>query len=328
MHFRWLAVAVLSLCPLRALADNNDLFGLGPRAAAMGGAMVAESNDFSSAFYNPSLLVNSKDSNFGLSLQFYRPTASVEKVSGAADLDCTNCTPRDVVASSLGFVFPLGGKVKNRVAIGLAVTLPTSVFLRLSSPDRNLPYWYRYDSSPERFIVHVAAGIKLVDWLNVGIGVQSLSDLIGDGVSVKVDLFSKQVRTGQINSYLSTRIGPVFGLTLTPWKRLRLGASFRWEMKLEYQIPAKVDLEGIGALNLTIGGVTHYTPHTFQFGGSLDVLDNLTVTLDGEWMNWSAAPSPYMNVGIARRERSCRRSGSTKRSTFSRSNRRPASVTP
>ncbi len=295
---RLIAVALV-VCPMVAGAENNDMYGLGPRAAAMGGAMTAEANDYSAVFYNPSLLVDSKDSNFGLSLQYYKPTATIEKTGGTATLDCHSCQPRDSLGTSLGFVFPLGGKVKNRLAIGLGITLPTSVLLRVSAPQRTQPFWYNYDSSPERFVLHIGAGLKLVDWLNVGAGVQLLADLVGDGAGVKVDLFSKTVKTAEINSYLAYRVAPVFGLTVTPWRRLRLGATFRWEIKQNYEIPATVDLEGIGALNVSLTGVTHFTPHSLQFGGSFDILDNLTLAVDAQWQNWSAAPSPYMNVKMS-----------------------------
>lgn len=296
IQFSRVAAVALLVCPLIAQADDNTLYGLGPRSAAMGGAMSAEANDYSATFYNPSLLVNSKESNFGLSLQYYQPNATVAKTGGTAALDCSSCQPRESVGSSLGFVFPLGGKVKNRVAIGLALNMPTSVFLRVSAPDRNSPFWYHYDTGHERFSLNVGAGFRPVDWLNIGAGVTVLSDLVGNGAQVKVDLFSKQVKAASINSYFANRVGPVFGVSITPWRRLRLGATFRWEMKLEYEIPAQIDLEGIGALNLALSGVLHYSPHTVQFGASLDVLDNLTVVLDGEWANWSAAPSPYMAV--------------------------------
>ncbi len=298
LRLRYIAIALI-VCPLLARADNNELYGLGPRSSSMGGAMTAEANDYSAVYYNPSLLVNNKDSNFGISLQYYKPTMTVAKTGGDPALGCTNCQPRDSLGGSLGFIFPLGGKLKNRLAIGLGLTLPTSVLLRVSAPERTSPFWYRYDSAPERFLLHVGAGLKLVDWLNVGAGIQVLSDLVGNGTATKVDLFSKQVRTSQINSYLANRFGPVFGLTVTPWRRLKFGATFRWEMKMLYQIPASVDLEGIGKLDFELTGVVHFSPHQLQFGASFDALDNLTISLDGEWSNWAAAPSPYMNMKMA-----------------------------
>jgi long-subunit fatty acid transport protein len=69
-------------------------------------------------------------------------------------------------------------------------------------------------------------------------------------------------------------------------------------MRLNYRIPATVDLEGIGVLSFVISGTAHYTPHTLNFGAAFDVTDNFTISAEGQWQNWSAAPSPYVGILI------------------------------
>jgi len=291
-------VVVLLLVPMFAHANVYDTYGFGPRAAAMGGAMTAEANDYTAVFYNPALLVERTDVNFGFGVQFNRMVSNVASKDLAKDLDCSNCNAPDSVGTSLGLLFPLGGKVKNHLALGLGVYVPTSVLLRLNAPASNTPYWSHYNGNPERLALHLGAGIKIVDWLDVGLGVQVLADLIGSSANVGVDLFSKEVKTGQLNAYLGTRVAPVFSLALKPIKRLRLGATFKWEMRLNYRIPATVDLEGIGVLSFVINGTAHYTPHTLNFGAAFDVTDNFTISAEGQWQNWSAAPSPYVSILI------------------------------
>lgn len=294
----WALGVSLALLAGPARADNFNLFGHGPRAAAMGSAMTAEATDYTSVFYNPALTVERKDVNFGLSFQWYRMVSDVQPKDLAREVDCKACTAPDAVGFSLGLVFPLGGKVKNRVAIGLGLYVPSAVMLRVNAPDPTTPFWYRYHANPERIVIHTGVGIKLVDWLKIGIGIQALADLLGDGANVKVDLFSKEVQLRELNSYLGTRVSPVFGLHVSPLKRLRFGVTFRWEMKLVYEIPAKVDLATVGTLAFAVTGVAHYTPHTLSFGAAFDATEQLTFTLDGEWQNWSAAPSPYANLNI------------------------------
>lgn len=292
------AMLVAWLAASEARADNFNLFGYGPRAAAMGGAMTAEATDYTSVFYNPALMVERKDVNFGFAFQWYRMTADVKPKDLAQEVDCKACTAPDAVGYSLGLVFPLGGKVKNHVAIGLGLYLPSQVMLRVNAPDPNTPFWYRYNANPERIVIHAGVGIKIVDWLKIGLGIQALADLLGNGANVRVDLFSKEVQLRELNSYLGTRVAPVFGLHVSPIKRLRFGATFRWEMKLVYEIPAKVDLATVGTLAFAVTGVAHFTPHTLSFGAAFDITEQLTVSLDGEWQNWSAAPSPYTNLNI------------------------------
>jgi long-subunit fatty acid transport protein len=77
-----------------------------------------------------------------------------------------------------------------------------------------------------------------------------------------------------------------------------LGVTYRGEMKLIYEIPARVDLTGIGVLAFKVDGVKHYTPHAIAFGASFDITERLTVSVDGEWQHWSNAPSPYLNLLI------------------------------
>jgi long-subunit fatty acid transport protein len=128
------AIATIALSPSVARADHFNLFAYGPRAAAMGGAMTAEASDYTSVFYNPALMVERKQVNFGLSFQWYRMTADVQPKDLAQDIDCRACTAPDAVGSSLGLVFPLAGKVKNRVALGLGLYLPSQVMVRVNAP--------------------------------------------------------------------------------------------------------------------------------------------------------------------------------------------------
>lgn len=293
------AAAVLAaLAAQLAGADPFHSYGFGPRAAAMAGALTAEVNDYTAVFYNPAQLVTRKEINFGFGFQFYKAVAQVQQKELARDLDCSACQPPDAVGYSLGLLFPLPGKVKNRVALGLGLYIPSGKVLRLLSTDPQRPFWYNQNSHNDRLALYLALGIRLTDWLRIGLGAQVLADLLGTGAEVKVDLFSKQVSARQLDSNLSARVAPVFAIALQPIPRLRLGATFRWEMSLRYEIPASVNLSDVGTLGFVISGTTHYTPHTLAFGAAFDVLENLTVTLDGDFRLYSAAPSPYMSLAI------------------------------
>ena len=286
-----------------ALADPFPLFGYGPRSAAMGGAMTAEANDFTAVFYNPALLTRRKDLNFGLGFQFHRLASEVISKDLAKPIDCSQCNAPDNVGTTLGFVFPLAGKVKNRVAIGFGLYLPTSTIVRVNAPDGNQPYWYRYNGNLERFVLHLGVGIKVTDWLSIGPGVSVLANLQGrlgggGGAVAGVDLFSRNVKLKSLDASLTTRAAPTLGVALTPVKSLRLGVTYRWEIFLPVTIPATIDLEGIGTLALTVNAVSHYAPHQVSFGAAWDVTDQLTLALDGEYQHWSAAPSPYVSLSV------------------------------
>lgn len=286
-----------------AHADPLQLFGYGPRAAAMGGAMTAEANDFSAVFYNPALLTKRKDLNFGFAFQFNRLFSDIASKDLARPIDCSQCNPPDNVGTTTGFVFPLAGKVKNRVAIGVGLYLPTSTIVRVNAPDATQPYWYRYNGNLERFVLHLGMGIKITDWLSVGPGVSVLANVQGrvgggGGAIANVDLFSRNVKLKAADVSLTARAAPTLGVSVTPLKNLRFGATYRWEIFLPFTIPATIDLEGIGSLALTVNAVAHYAPHQVSFGAAWDVTEQLTLALDGEYQHWSAAPSPYVSLAV------------------------------
>lgn len=291
------------LATTTALADPHPLFGFGPRAAAMGGAMTAEANDYTASFYNPALLTRRPELNFGFSFQFHRLVPEVTATDRSKMLDCSQCQPPDSVGTSLGLVFPLAGKVKNRVAIGFALYMPTSAFVRVNAADSSRPYWYRFNSNLERFTLNVGVGIKITDWLSIGPGISLLANLQGrvgggGGAIANVDLFSRNVKVKELDASLTARLSPTLGVSVTPLKNLRFGAMYRWETMLPVTIPAQLDLEGIGSLALTVNAVAHYAPHQVSVGGAWDITDQLTVTLDGEYQHWSAAPSPYVSLTV------------------------------
>ncbi|MFZ5469440.1 MAG: OmpP1/FadL family transporter [Myxococcota bacterium] len=290
--------AVVVLGALSAQANSFETFGFGPRGTAMAGAVTAAADDYTAVFYNPSMLVLRKELGFGFSFTWNRAVTSVRSAENGRELDCAYCQPPDAVGYDVGLLFPLAGKVKNRVALGVGLHLPSQRFLRVLSPDPSRPFWYQFNSNPERFVFYAAAGIRLLDNLSIGIGVQALDDLIGQGANARVDLFSRAVKLRELDSHMANRAGPVAGLYWAVTPRLRLGLSFRWEMALLVRIPAQVDLEGIGSLGFSVQGVVHYSPHTLAGGVAFDVTEKLTLTLDGQWMNWRAAPSPYLDLDI------------------------------
>ncbi len=82
------------------------------------------------------------------------------------------------------------------MALGLGLYAPETRLLRVLSPARDQPFWYHYNSAPERLVIHVGGGVKIIEWLSIGLGVQTLADLVGNGADVSVDLFNKTVQNG------------------------------------------------------------------------------------------------------------------------------------
>lgn len=281
-----------------AHASSFDLFGFGPTGMARSGALTADSKGAEAAFYNPAMLVLRKEASFELAFGWNRTSADVAAGEGVAQLDCTYCQPPDAVGVDLGFVFPLAGKVKNRVALGLAMHLPATSFVRVRAADPNRPFWYQQFNNPDRFTLFAGAAVKVSESLSLGAGVQVLADLKGTGANVHVDLFSRRVDLNELDSGLATRASPTAGIYFSPLEALRFGLSFRGEMALFYQVPAVINLDGVGTLAMDIQGNNHYSPHTFTLGGAWDVADDFSLSADVIYGMWSRAPSPYMQLSV------------------------------
>ncbi len=292
------AAAALCLFCATAHADIFDTFGFAPRATAMGGAMTAEANDYTAAFYNPALLMRPAESTFGIAVNYFKPVTEVTSQSNSPMLDCTYCAPPDSVGTSVGIAGPLGGRLKKRVALGVGAHLPFQRLVHVNMPDPSRPFWFTYNSHSERLTVFAGGAIRVFDWLSIGIGIQALADLVGTGADTRVDVFSRQVTAQQLDAELQTRVAPNAGIVVQPIPQLRFGFSYRSEMQLKVVIPATVELEGIGSLAFKLEGVTHFSPHTFNLGVAWDVTDQFTVSLDGSYQMWSRTPSPYMHITI------------------------------
>ncbi len=293
-----MVVSLVALLANPAHASVFELQGMGPRGISMAGAVTADARDSSAVFYNPALLTSRTDFEFALSVNWMRASTSVKPKDATRTLDCTYCEPQDSAGLSLGLLFPLAGKVKNRVALGVGLYVPTGRLVRASAADPERPAWYLYNNSPERIVVFAGLGIRIVDELRLGIGLQVLADLIGSGATVQVDLFSKQVRFRELDAYLGSRGAPTAGLSFAPTPWLRFGVSYRYELALDYAIPANIDLAGIGKLGLVVSGTVHYSPHTLNFGAAWDITPDVTLTLDGTYALWSRAPSPQMQLDV------------------------------
>lgn len=296
---RWaVAAAVASmLVGLPARASIFDDVGITGRDAAMAGAVTADDTDYTAVFYNPAMLVLQTKVGFGLGGVGVQAFSHVDSNDATKTLDCTYCGAPFGSGFHLGLLFPLGGKVKNYVSLGALVYKPSFRLVHVQAEDPSRPMWYRYQSE-DRFIAFFGAGIKIVDGLSIGIGIQVLADLVGNGATVRTDLFNKTFQMREIDSYLANTLSPNAGIYWAPDPSFRLGLDFRGERSLYYEVPAMVDLAGVATLAFKIHGYTHYTPHTFTLGAAWKPEDDLTLTADLEYMLWSRAPTPYVQVEI------------------------------
>lgn len=288
-----LAIGLLAAAP--ALAGPLETFGFGGVGQARGGAETAAAEDFSAVYYNPAQLVGGHSVNLGIGYNYSVPRLYAENDAGSIP---TLKRPPEMGGLHLGFVFPLGGKVEDRVAIGLGVYMPTINVVRTQSIDEKIPQFYMFTSNTDKLGIMFAVAVQILPELSVGAGVNALSSM-GGKVDFQVDLFAKRFDQRTLSIDLVSAIAPLAGVTWAPMPDLRVALAFKGQLELEYSLPTLIDLgRDVGALKLDISGVAHWTPHTLTLGGWYRLDPSFAVNAELGWQQWSAAPKDQVQVKL------------------------------
>jgi hypothetical protein len=290
---------LLALClPLSALANPFELFGFTPRGIGLSGAMVGLSDDLAGSFYNPAGIIGHSKSEFGLGFSTSIPKLSVTR----SKVDSRNLTS-DAESSPRfegGIIFPLGGLLKDRVVIGIAGGHPVGSLVRVQTVDQARPQFYMYQSKPQRFSLNASIGIKIMEGLSIGGGMEVIAQQIGS-VRFAVDVAARRFVARDIKVDLNTVATPVAGILIEPTESLKFGFSFRKESQLYYEQPTDINLGDIGDLQLNVTGIAQYWPHVFSFGSSYRpaVLGNRVLfSFQVDYMAWQRAPRDQVQVTI------------------------------
>src|SRR5262245_35971641 len=96
---------VVTLFGAPAASNASDVFGFDPRSIGMGGAQVASANDYTAAYFNPSLLVLKKDVMFGVGFSWAQPVMSVAAQNAADSARLNPAVAPDFGGFTLGVLF-------------------------------------------------------------------------------------------------------------------------------------------------------------------------------------------------------------------------------
>jgi long-chain fatty acid transport protein len=287
------AVAALALRPAPAMASLFDVFGMTARGTAMGGAQGAAGLDHAAVYYNPALLTLRKKVHFGVTLQGVLPDLSIDV---APDSTRTPILPASHLGVTIGAVFPLGGKIDDRIALGLAVYLPTLQSTRLDSPDPATPQAYLYQALPQALVLAAGLSGQLTDWLSVGVGVQMLANFQGS-MRIDLSLERRRVERRQLSGDLTGEVAPTVGVLLGPFEGFSVGFTYRDDFGLGFALPIRFNIDRVGVLGIDPQGTGLYTPDQYNIGFAYALPTiPLLLAADFTWMRWSAAPGPAVSI--------------------------------
>ena len=280
-----------------ARASVFDAYGFGARAAAMANAHAAFADDYTGVFYNPATLTVHKSPHVGTGLTLIVPRLAIEHDTAPGEEAPVDRLPQTNVGIQLGLLFPLGGLVDNRFALGAGLYLPTIQVTRIDAVEAETPHFYRYGALPDKLALVLGAAFELHETVSIGVGYQILGSLDGSA-TVDLDLLTQRFTRRDLEVDVHADSGLIAGLLVRPWDTLRLGFSFRDALQLRYDLVTDIGIEGVGRLVAHITGTSLYTPQQFTWAAAWDPVRPLTLTLDVVWSRWSLAPDPTARFDI------------------------------
>ena len=297
------AAVVLTLlgCATAARANPIDAFGWGSRAAAMGGAATAASEDSSANYYNPAGLVRGRDLRIDLGYRYAQPLL---RMNG-----------RDVgVDASRGFFIGLvapGHIGPFRFAFGASLWLPDQRLTRVRALPFDQPRFVLFDNRPQRLYLAANVAIQIVPGLYVGGGMTFMSRTAG-----QLFLKGSVAVSDPDASSLVTRIDvdlvavryPQAGLLWDVNRWLSLGICYRhsFVLKLDQQFRIDGNVGNPGLPPVVENGYFAarsissdlFQPWQLTAGGALRLLRNLLITFDLTYARWSEFPTPAANFTL------------------------------
>jgi long-chain fatty acid transport protein len=290
--------ASLVLATEKAEANFYNLFGIGGRSAAMGSAMTAAADDWTATYYNPALLTLSPFPTFGIGYSLMAPQLSIAFTNPSPAYAAK--LPEFQSGINIGVGLPMPGRLGERLSLGVAAFIPAGPLIKARMVDLATPHFFAYDYAPSSFFLAASLGLKIFEWLRIGVGVHILASLLGQA-NMTLDIANGRFPLKSMDAQLFIVPAPIAGIAITPIPGLSIGVSYRGQIGVDVNIPAKAAIEGLAAeLDLSIQGTTQWQPHQFNFGAAYMIQPaRLLLAVDCTYALWSLAPDPSLQVALA-----------------------------
>lgn len=292
------AAAIVLVWPAEARANPIDSFGLGSRGAAMASAQAALATDFSANYYNPAGLARGRDLRIAVGYLWAEPQLSMDGVDN--DVDPAHGVSFGAAAPGRAFGIPF--------AFGIGLYLPDDRVSRVRSLTQRTPRWELYDNRTQRLYLAANLAVEPLPGLSVGAGLSFMSANSGTlgvrGFATYPDPALSELRH-RVDADLKAVRYPQAGVRWAPVEWLELGAVYRGEFQLDLSLEAALEgdllafdaftIEGVRVL-LESASVNAFLPQQVVFGAAVRPRQDLVLTADLTWVDWSAYESPVSRV--------------------------------
>ncbi len=258
----------------------------GARAMGLGGAFTALANDASAVYWNAAGMSYMRGTNFILGTALIAPSSSFRGVYPSVQ---SNYLKDDVFFPSHLFITH---SFTNELAAGVGFTTPFG--LGTEWDDDWVGRYLAIKTQLTTFWVPITVSYKVVDELSISAGfIYSFADVLitrkNSQTPFEGDAFVKL--DGNDNS----AFGYCFGLMFKPIDILSIGATFRSEVDYEFEGTATTTgaQQLLNENQLPNGDVKAKlkTPMNIVGGVAVDIIPELTISADFQWVGWSSYDS-------------------------------------
>jgi long-chain fatty acid transport protein len=278
--------------PAVVAAHEPDSYGFGSRSTAMGGAVVADADDFSASYYNPAALTGVS----GLEL-----TVGYVHADNRLRIQGRDTGVDDVHGLVAGVVAP-GELMGVPFAFGIATYLPDDGLSRIKALRQEVPRWELYDTRASILFLAANLAVKPVKWLELGGGLAFLAATRGRfAISGRADVlnpYDSQLRH-EVDADLTSVRYPQAGVRVTLGDLGKLGLVYRGQSQLQLSLDARlqgtVDYASIEIPLLYLletRTVAGFLPQQVVLGASFTKVRRLSINADVGFVNWAAYDSP------------------------------------
>jgi len=296
------AVLLSSTFAASARANGNaETYGHDTRSQGKGNAVVADDSGPAAAFVNPAALARLRGPAFHAGFQLSLPLVAIDLDDEKAPGDpLSPAQPAPVAGVEIGFGIPINLVVDNRVFVGVTAYVPSAAVVRARAHDPARPSFYLYDASTEHYELFAAFGVRVTDWLHLGVGAR-FGATQGGSTAIVLDPVRGRFTSQELDTAQQSVTSPIVGLLVGPLGpdevKFRAGFVMRDRSSFDVTLPASLTISGLDVgLLLDIVTLSNFTPRTWTGGVTVDVIDSVSVSFDAQYAQWSEAPAPFLRV--------------------------------
>jgi long-chain fatty acid transport protein len=289
--FGWVALAAIGLAPVAASAGGFNIYEMGARATALGGAFTATADDGSAIFYNPAGLswLNQGWHASG-NLALIRPTSKYARADGLT----SQAYPGSPTAETKDRTFPPAGaylsyRANAKWAFGLGFFTPFGLGVDWDQADTFAGRKLATNSEIQGYYISPVVSFRPNEEFALAAGFHAvithltLQRILVGGTNLDTNLGDIELSGSSDIAY-----APAFALMVRPREDLSFGVNFKGGVtnKFDQQDASLSNRFDQSVTTDKVSGELDY-PSILSFGARYQATERLAVMLDYVWMDWS-----------------------------------------